>query len=316
MQHLIKNQLSRLTAHLVVALAAMVGIGGATRVMEAGLACPDWPLCYGSFLPGHQMNLKVFLEWFHRFDALVISIGLLILLILSIIRRAILPLWLPWVSGLMLTLIILQAGLGALTVLQLLPSGIVTAHLAVALLLVGIISACHQGLIYELSQKRVNSDQFIQNSSVFIKSSFQSQKWWPPLAVLTTLVVYSQCLIGGLMATQWAAQRCLGKGEVCQWLHFHRFGATIATALVVTFIVASLFTDGWSRRQWPLLSFATFLLVLQIGLGHASMQLVLSAPGLTIAHQITAAILIATLSALTTRGIFSRMTIPSKSTLF
>ena len=28
----------------VVAVIALVVIGGATRVMEAGLACPDWPL--------------------------------------------------------------------------------------------------------------------------------------------------------------------------------------------------------------------------------------------------------------------------------
>ena len=49
-----------------MAVVALVVIGGATRVMEAGLACPDWPLCYGTLLPGKQMNAQVFLEWFHR----------------------------------------------------------------------------------------------------------------------------------------------------------------------------------------------------------------------------------------------------------
>ena len=56
------QMLALLASHLVVALVALVGIGGATRVMEAGLACPDWPLCYGRLLPGRQMNLQVFLE--------------------------------------------------------------------------------------------------------------------------------------------------------------------------------------------------------------------------------------------------------------
>ena len=37
------QKLALLASHLVVALVALVGIGGATRVMEAGLACPDWP---------------------------------------------------------------------------------------------------------------------------------------------------------------------------------------------------------------------------------------------------------------------------------
>lgn len=58
------QRLGLLASHLVVALVALVGIGGATRVMEAGLACPDWPLCYGRLLPGRQMNLQVFLSGF------------------------------------------------------------------------------------------------------------------------------------------------------------------------------------------------------------------------------------------------------------
>ena len=60
----LRRRLGLLSAHLVVAVIALVVIGGATRVMEAGLACPDWPLCFGSFLPGRQMNVQVFLEWF------------------------------------------------------------------------------------------------------------------------------------------------------------------------------------------------------------------------------------------------------------
>ena len=63
----------RLGSHSVFALISLIVIGGATRVMEAGLACPDWPLCYGSFLPFNHMNLRVFLEWFHRLDAFLVG---------------------------------------------------------------------------------------------------------------------------------------------------------------------------------------------------------------------------------------------------
>ena len=92
----LRHRLSLLTSHLVVALVALVGIGGATRVMEAGLACPDWPLCYGALLPGRQMNLQVFLEWFHRLDAFVVGVALLVLTAASLIWRRRLPSWLPW----------------------------------------------------------------------------------------------------------------------------------------------------------------------------------------------------------------------------
>ena len=105
-----RRRLGRLAAHLVVAVIALVVIGGATRVMEAGLACPDWPLCYGTFLPGRQMNLQVFLEWFHRLDAFVVGVALMIMSIVSIVRRRSLPHWLPWMSGLLVMLVALQGG--------------------------------------------------------------------------------------------------------------------------------------------------------------------------------------------------------------
>ena len=102
--HLINNQLykskyltifKRLGSHSVLALIALIVIGGATRVMEAGLACPDRPLCYGSFLPFNHMNLRVFLEWFHRLDAFLVGILILFKFTLSIIWKNEIPNWLP-----------------------------------------------------------------------------------------------------------------------------------------------------------------------------------------------------------------------------
>ena len=121
-EELLSTRLAQLCSHLVVALVALVGIGGATRVMEAGLACPDWPLCYGSLLPGGRMNMQVFLEWFHRLDAFVVGVALLVLCSVSIWQRRQLPRWLPWLSGAALLLVMVQGGLGALTVLALLVS--------------------------------------------------------------------------------------------------------------------------------------------------------------------------------------------------
>ncbi len=131
-------RLGQLAAHVVVALIALVVIGGATRVMEAGLACPDWPLCYGSFLPG---------EWFHRLDAFFVGIVLITQFVLSLYWAKSLPKWLPWTYGVLTFLVAFQGFLGALTVLQLLPSLIVVAHLAVAFSLVAIMSGVTQQLL-------------------------------------------------------------------------------------------------------------------------------------------------------------------------
>ena len=71
----------------MLAIIALIAVGSATRVMEAGLACPDWPLCYGTFLPLNHMNLRVFLEWFHRLDAFLVGILILTQFILSFIFK-------------------------------------------------------------------------------------------------------------------------------------------------------------------------------------------------------------------------------------
>ena len=121
--------------HCVLALIALIVIGGATRVMEAGLACPDWPLCYGTFLPLNHMNLRVFLEWFHRLDAFLVGLLILSEFILSIVWRKDLPNWLPKTYSLLVFLVIVQGSIGALTVINLLNSYSVTAHLLTAFLL-------------------------------------------------------------------------------------------------------------------------------------------------------------------------------------
>ena len=276
-----RRRLGRLSAHLLVAVIALVVIGGATRVMEAGLACPDWPLCYGTFLPGRQMNLQVFLEWFHRLDAFVIGIALVVMSVVSVVWRRSLPRWLPWMSGLLVLLVVLQGGLGALTVLQLLPSGVVTAHLALALTLVALLSGLTQRLLQS--------------------GDGQPPWWWRPLSALALVGVVSQCLLGARMATSWAAQRCLAGGESCRWLVWHRSAATPVAGFVLLFVLVALLAGGWSRRQWPLLLSAVLLVTTQVSLGITTFRLGLDQPLVTVAHQLVAALLVGVLAALLVR---------------
>jgi cytochrome c oxidase assembly protein subunit 15 len=288
----LRERLAALAGHLLIALVALVGIGGATRVMEAGLACPDWPLCYGSFLPGRQMNLQVFLEWFHRLDAFVVGVAVLVLAAASWIHRSRLPRWLPPLAGATLLLVAGQGALGALTVTQLLPFGVVTAHLATALVLVALVSGCHQGLKASASIAVVPAD-----------GSSGLPLWWAWATPLVALAVFGQCLLGGLMASQWAAGRCFSSGSGCGWLYAHRLVAT-PTAVAVLALAALAW---WRvRAERPLASLAALLVLTQIGLGIASLRLSLAVPAVTVAHQLTAALLVAVLSALTARSWLGR----------
>lgn len=298
----LQRQLSLLSAHLVVALVALVGIGGATRVMEAGLACPDWPLCYGSLLPRRQMNLQVFLEWFHRLDAFLVGVAVLVLFGASLLQRRGLPAWLPWLGGATLVLVAGQGALGALTVTQLLPSGIVSAHLITALTLVALASGIHQGLAAAAKFPADAVAGPIEPSELLRPSVDGAPVWWGWLSGCALTAVLGQCLLGGLMASQWAAGRCFDSGEACGWLLAHRLGANPAAVLVLALPLVALL-PGWPRRQLPLALFAGALVALQVLLGIASLRLTLAVPAVTVAHQLTAALLVAVLAALTARGL-------------
>lgn len=282
-----------LSSHLVVALVALVAIGGATRVMEAGLACPDWPLCYGSFLPSQRMTLQVFLEWFHRLDAFLVGVALLLLTGFSLWRRLSLPRWLPWASAASLALVALQGALGALTVTELLRFDVVSAHLATALLLVALLSGVHQGLRPQALPEQ--ADQVITGGAA------PGCPLWSLAFGAAAILVFAQALSGGLMATRWAAGRCLASGEACFWLGLHRQLSTPVALAVIAVVAALLLIPGLQRRHWPLATAAAALVSLQVALGVATLRLALSVPLVTVAHQITAALLIAVLSALTVR---------------
>ena len=280
-QSIFRWRLAQLQAHLVVAIVALVVIGGATRVLEAGLACPDWPLCFGSFFPTRQMNLKVFLEWFHRLDAFLVGVALAAQMVWVWFRRRELALWVPWICGSFLLLVLLQGALGALTVLELLPSTVVTAHLACALFLLAGVSGLSQSL---LSAPGKSSPLF-----------------WRFLGGLSLLSVIGQSLLGARMATTWSAQRCLDLGQSCQWLTWHRFSAMPVAVFVLLFVMTSLFAGGWARTQWLYLISALGLVLLQVTLGLLSLSLELSEPFVTVAHQLVAALLVALLASLTFR---------------
>jgi cytochrome c oxidase assembly protein subunit 15 len=293
----LRHRLALLASHLVVALVALVAIGGATRVMEAGLACPDWPLCYGGFLPGQQMNVQVFLEWFHRLDAFVVGVALLVFVGVGVSLRRRLPTWLPWMASLALGLVAFQGALGALTVTHLLASPLVTAHLATALVLVSLVSGLYQRLAMA---PEVSS----QSPAV--------PRWWQALVALALVLVFGQCLLGGLMASQWAADQCLAVGEACHWLLAHRqLGLGAAGGVALMAATAPLLPRGQGHLQG--LAFGAIgLVALQIILGIGTLRLQLAVPAVTVAHQLVAALLVALLSAVLARALAPLQPHPSQ----
>jgi heme a synthase len=272
-----------------IATLLLMMVGSATRVMDAGLACPDWPLCYGQLVPNRQMNFQVFLEWFHRLDAALIGLSTLILAGVSWWQRRVLPNWLPWATTFALFAIVWQAILGGLTVTELLRFDIVTAHLATAMLFFSTLVAI--GTM--LSPDRGTGSGY-------------HLAW---LSATAGGLVYLQSLLGGLVASRWAVHQCLGISQLCAVMDSH-----IAGVLPTTLVTASLIWLAWRTpalhlglRQ--LTKAIACLLLLQIILGLATFWFRLQVEPLTVAHHTIGVTLLGTLVAFTVLAVKDRQAV-------
>ena len=139
--HNLKTPLSRrwlrgLAWASVISAFALIILGGVVRVTGSGLGCGgDWPLCDGRLLPA--MTAADLIEYSHRLVASAI-VGPLIIATAAVaglrFRR---ERWLSLSAAVAVVLLLMQGGLGGVTVLTELPGHIVAAHLALAQALLG-----------------------------------------------------------------------------------------------------------------------------------------------------------------------------------
>ncbi|MBK16859.1 MAG: heme A synthase [Prochlorococcus sp. SP3034] len=273
-----KSILIKIGNHSVLAIITLIGIGSATRVMEAGLACPDWPLCYGSLFPTTHFNIRVFLEWFHRLDAFLVGLLILTQFLLSLIWRKYLPSNLSKKYSVLLFLVILQGSLGALTVINMLDSFTVMGHLFIAFILLIASILINQNLI---------------NNN--INTSFN---WWKILLTIPLALTLIQSIIGVRLSSTWSAHLCLSFNKQCMILDSHKLFAIPLTFSILTIILISFFKDNLFKNNWKYFTSIFVLLIVQIILGVLSLKTNLNEPLIIISHEIIASLLVATFTTL------------------
>lgn len=116
----------RRLAFAALALTFVVVVVGAyVRLSDAGLGCPDWPLCYGRPIPDAGEDVRAWKEMVHRWLAGTLGLLLFALLLVAWRTRQSRAL-----ASVIAALVVFQAALGMWTVTMLLKPVIVTAHLA------------------------------------------------------------------------------------------------------------------------------------------------------------------------------------------
>ena len=276
----------RMAWGIAIATWMVMAIGSATRVMNAGLACPDWPLCYGTILPAEQMNLQVFLEWFHRLVASTVGFATLVLFGASWYFRKSLPKWTPWAATGSLSLVLFQGILGGLTVTQLLRFDIVTAHLGTGLLFFSSL------LAIAVAMGNPTTDYLAPLVDSPTNAKTKKIAW---IGLTAAVLVYLQSILGALVASQWALHQCFATQDMCIVLNGHLLGVIPATIATVTVVVMAWLTKNTAPQLRLVASLAGFVVVAQVAIGYATYRLHLQVEPLTVAHQATGSALLATL---------------------
>ena len=113
-------------------------LGGNVMASDSGLACPDWPSCFGNgnYLPAFQGGVA--LEWSHRVMAFFLSSACLVLALLGIAYERQRKVLLTIALG-ALGLVVTEALLGGLIIVSQLSPTLVLVHLAIATALFGLL---------------------------------------------------------------------------------------------------------------------------------------------------------------------------------
>ena len=107
----------------------LIIVGGIVHATESSLACPDWPLCFGQWMP--EMKGKVAIEHGHRLLAAFVGFCTLVVATLVFLEKK------PWSlkkwSLIAVVLVVGQGVLGGITVIYKLPTIVSTSHLSTAM---------------------------------------------------------------------------------------------------------------------------------------------------------------------------------------
>jgi heme A synthase len=257
-------------------------VGGVVHATDSGLACPDWPQCFGSFFP--PMVGKVFFEHGHRLFATAVGVLTIVQLVVVWVTR---PAGHParWLSVAALLLVIWQGVLGGMTVKMQLPDAVSTAHLGTSMLFLSLL------ILLVFRTRPATTDQPL---------SLRLRRAIGAAAVL----VYAQIVLGALVRHTDSGLACTtlplcGGADWRIVLHLvHRLGALVAGGAVIAVSVAALSASDTNRTVRRLALVAPGLVIAQIALGVMSVLSALEVVTVT-AHLGGGALLLVTMVSMT-----------------
>ena len=249
----------------------LIFVGGLVRVSGSGLGCPDWPKCFGRWVPPTSIEqipahidptafniVLAWIEYGNRMLGVIVGISILLMTIIAVIyfkkNSKIL-----FSSLLSLFLVVANGGLGAIVVSSVLNPFIVSLHMILALFLVSVLSYATIE-----SYKLINTQKF---TGIFL-----SKKISISLIALWIFIVI-EILLGTGIRTNIELiaidNPLLSKGELLDSLNSYKYFHSILgfSLLFLSFYLCYLFKDDFLGLSKQLVLFIFVMIILQIFLG-------------------------------------------------
>ena len=249
----------------------LIFVGGLVRVSGSGLGCPDWPKCFGRWVPPTSIEqipahidptafniVLAWIEYGNRMLGVIVGISILLMTIIAVIyfkknSKILLS------SLLSLFLVIANGGLGAIVVSSVLNPFIVSLHMILALFLVSVLS-----YVTIESYKLINTQKF---TGILL-----SKKISISLIALWIFIVI-EILLGTGIRTNIELiaidNPLLSKGELLESLNSYKYFHSILgfSLLFLSFYLCYLFKDDFLGLSKQLVLFIFGMIIFQICLG-------------------------------------------------
>lgn len=271
------------------ATLVLLTVGGSVHATGSSLACPDWPLCHGQWMP--EMVGGVEYEHTHRLLGTLVGLLTLALGVLTFRERRRDP-FLARAGLALIPLVILQGVLGGITVLVRLSLVASELHLLISMIFFSLLV-----IVAVRAQVLDRGEPIAPEADPVLRS-------WAAVAVVAVGI---QILLGGLVRHSGAAMACGVDPVLCAgallpdyWLgQIHMLHRVAAVGVSLLVLAAAFRVRRTATRPLAghLATASAVLVLVQFALGVVSVMTVLDVWAVT-AHLTVAALLLIDLVAL------------------
>jgi cytochrome c oxidase assembly protein subunit 15 len=284
----------------VAATLFLIFVGGLVRAAGAGLGCPDWPRCFGTWIPPtsieqlpaqfdpSQFNVvKMWIEYVNRLVGVVIGLLIIATAALSLRFRKSKP-NITWAAVASLILVIFQGWLGGQVVRSALDEWLITLHMLLAMVIVNL-------LIYATFKA------FSEHLSYTIKDGVRRHMY-----IITGILLVASLLQMGLGTQVREAIDAVVKAnptlDRSQWLenvgfidHLHRstsWSLLILGVYLGWFINKSALAKPVTKTGYGILLLIVLQIILGVGLAYMGMPAAFQVLHLTFAAFLVSALIV------------------------